>query len=101
MSTYIYISYYSLVVVGILIRVYFSNFIAMDFYSNKKLNWKRRAAIFYYYVVLFYSAYILVLAKNGDLTNRIYVLPIVPSVVVYIYFLDFIEAPRRFKKRKK
>lgn len=98
MSTYIYISYYSLVVVGILIRVYFSNFIAMDFYSNKKLNWKRRAAIFYYYVVLFYSAYILVLAKNGDLTNRIYVLPI---VVVYIYFLDFIEAPRRFKKRKK
>ncbi|RKS87440.1 hypothetical protein DES39_0672 [Orbus hercynius] len=100
MSTYIYISFYSLVVIGFLIRVYFSNSTAMDFYSNKKLNWKRRCAIVFYYVVLFYSAYILVLAKNGDLTYRLFVVPVVPIVVVYLFFLDFIEVPRRFKKRK-
>lgn len=100
MSIYIYISFYSLVIIGFFIRVYFSNFIAMDFYSNKKLNWKRRCAIVYYYVVLFFSAYVLVLAKNGDLTHRFFVLPIIPIVVVYLFFLDYIEVPRRFKKRK-
>lgn len=98
MSIYIYISFYSLVIIGIFIRVYFSNFIAMDFYSNKKLNWKRRCAIVYYYLVLFYSAYILVLAKNGDLTYRFFVIPVMPIVIMYIFFLDFIEVPNCFKK---
>lgn len=86
MSIYIYISFYCLVIIGIFIRVYFSNYIAMDFYSNKKLNLKRRYAIVYYYVVLFCSAYILVLAKNGDLTHPIFVIPVVPIVIMYIFF---------------
>jgi len=101
MEIFIYVSFYFLAIIGAFIRIYFSRFIAIDYYNNRMLNRKRKFAIFYNYFILFYCAFILFLAKKEIVKSLIVVWSVVPIIIFYIYFLDFFVAPPNNKKKFK
>lgn len=100
MIVLICLCYYCFAIIGFFLRYYFSRFTASDFYDYKSLNRKRRYSIYYHYFVLAYSAFMLVLTKKGILTSTIIVWSVALIIIVYIFFLDFLEVPLKRKKKK-
>lgn len=100
MIVLICVCYYCLAIIGCLFRYYFSKFIASDYIHNKSLNRKRIGAIFYNYFVVVYSSFILVIGGEANL-NIIIFWSAVLIIIIYVFLIDFLETPPRYKKRKK
>ncbi|WP_141674701.1 hypothetical protein [Gilliamella sp. Fer1-1] len=101
MSILVCISYYFLSIVGFFIRYYFSGYIATDYANDKTLNRKRRWALFYFYFIFLYSLLMMSQSGEGFFSNIIFFWLAVFIFILYVFFISFLETPRRYIKRKK
>ncbi|MWP46036.1 hypothetical protein [Gilliamella sp. Pas-s27] len=101
MAVEIWVSYYFFAIVGCFIRRYFSGYIAMDYENDKTLNRKRRLALFYFYFISLYSLLIISQPGEGFFSNIIFFWSAVFIFILYVFFISFLETPRRYIKRKK
>jgi magnesium-transporting ATPase (P-type) len=83
------------------IRYYFSGYILTDYQQNKSLNNKRICAIIYYYSINLYSIFILVPHGDLSITSLTFFWFVAFIMILNVFFISFLETPRRYKKRKK
>ncbi|OCG29198.1 hypothetical protein A9G45_04950 [Gilliamella sp. HK2] len=101
MSILVCISYYFLSIVGFFIRYYFSGYIATDYANDKTLNRKRRWAILFYCFMALFSRFMIDKPGEGIFSHIIFLWWDLLILIFYIYFIDFLVRPKRYKKRKK
>ncbi|OCG14597.1 hypothetical protein [Gilliamella sp. WF3-4] len=101
MAVEMWVSYYFFAIVGCFIRRYFSEYIAMDYDNDKTLNRKRRLALFYFYFIFLYSLFMISQPGEGLFLELIFFWSAVFIFILYVFFISFLETPRRYIKRKK